>query len=196
MPEPKRMVVLPYDLQEGGENDIEETINEISNKKKKTYTTKTRQSRIIKIALILAINRAFDNDLHLKREDGSYNQESDLAQLLSLTQKKSRDFIGLSDLIRELYLAKIDPDLIQNEMIRERVLAYKPANSQPQSPPNSPEPPIQEKPIIRKILKRRNPPHYEEYESQTPNKKRIIEDEPPVNPWDIPFNDDDDDNEL
>ena len=142
MSEVKPLVILPFDMSndQTGEGLGEENIRISSSVRPIDKIT-----RIIKIALKLAKNDAFDDDLHIKNESGDYNRNSNVAQLLNITQTRIRNIAGMSELIRHMHLAKIDPSYIINEFVRSRLEQL--LGSNPSDPPNpggnigSPTPP-------------------------------------------------------
>jgi len=150
------MVVLPYDLQqnpndddEGNqpnppiENSYEKAVRE-KMKPRPTINHNDRQTRIIKIALKLAQINGFNDDLNVKREDGTFNTNSNIAKLLSLTQIRVKNVEGMPELIRLLHQAKIDPNYIVNEMVRSRLLELRNTGiveAEPRRPHTPPPPP-------------------------------------------------------
>ena len=145
----REMVVLPHDLVNEDSATIMQT--DISNEnlnnsnqvnqnrtvknntmvKREIGGMKKRQSNILKIALILANKRAYNDKLQIKRRDGSFNQDSDLIKLLGLTQNKVKNITGLYDFIQQLQASKIDPDLILNENIKDKLIAFKDKQPKP-----------------------------------------------------------------
>jgi hypothetical protein len=81
-----------------------------------------RLTTILKIFKKLDQINAFNEDFNIIREDGSSIENSDIAKLLNVTQTHVRSNKGITELIRYLHLAKIDPDLIVNETIKARLL--------------------------------------------------------------------------
>ena len=119
----KPIVVLPYDNDKyGGALTESETQTEPKTIVRRVGSRNDRQSRILKIAMKLAKIDSFNEDLQIKNDSGSYNQNSNLAKLLNLTQNTIRKQQGLQDLIRQMFLAKIDPSFIINEAIKSQLL--------------------------------------------------------------------------
>ena len=131
------LVVLPYDLEGSNENtnvistpnqgaaneaNIKETQTEVISKPKRNRKS-SRQTNIIKIAVLLANNGAFNGNLQIKKDDGSFNEESDIFKLLNYTQTKVRSIAGMSDLVKQIKLANIDPELIINESIKLNLIS-------------------------------------------------------------------------
>jgi hypothetical protein len=81
----------------------------------------SKQIRILKIALNLAKINSFNGDLNVKKKDGTFNPNSNLAQLLNITQNKVKVNPGIEDLIFQLKEAKVDPNLIINEIIKGKL---------------------------------------------------------------------------
>lgn len=131
----KPMVVYPYDIEQNnpemiGHGEPSPTPLKIDDK----------QTKILKIALKLAKINSFNDDLNIRKQDGTYNANSNVARLLALTQNRVRHVSGMPDLIRELFVAKIDPDLIINEMVKSRLIElYSKTNPPPNEPPYSPQ---------------------------------------------------------
>jgi len=130
----KEMVLLPYDLvsenqrsapDETSINNSNVNANKVIKRKNKSNNNNKaidKNIRIIRLALILANNNSFNSELNIRSNDGSYNKNSNLPELLSLTQQKAKNIDGVDDLIQQLFLAKVDPDLIINTNIRSRLL--------------------------------------------------------------------------
>jgi len=81
----------------------------------------SKQIRILKIAFPLAKRNSFNDDLNIKKTDGSFNVKSNLAQLLNLTQTNVKLNPGLEDLIHQLREANVNPELITNEIIKSKL---------------------------------------------------------------------------
>jgi hypothetical protein len=122
------MVILPNDLVENEYEtqtgmgqvalDIPNLAPEIKNRKNDFMS---KQIRILKIALNLAKIDGFNEDLNIKKIDGTYNENSNLAQLLNITQNKVKINPGIEDLIYQMKKAKINPNLIINEIIKSKL---------------------------------------------------------------------------
>lgn len=217
----RQMVVLPYDLeQNSNQNKINKNVDSLKNNLiNKNNANKT--TRIIKIALKLASINAFNDKLNVKQSDGTFNLSSNLAKLLSITQLKTKNAPGMPDLIHQLYLAKIEPDFIINEIVKQNLLTLINSNSINNNQNNVSENSVsqntnlikhkKETELINsnnksKIKKRKHLPDFDEYLNQSPNKKIIIDNKTPdVNNklielekqaneklWQIPFTDEED----
>src|SRR5882724_1076782 len=102
MTEVREMVILPNDMADAQTQTSEINQTTHSNKKPNPIQSESFLSklfRILKITIQLAKHDGFDDELHIKKSDGSYNLNSNLAQLLNLTQTKERLNPGLEDLI-------------------------------------------------------------------------------------------------
>lgn len=120
------MVVLPYDMEENVRtttDPIETNIHTLPKTRKNSNkgSVTDRQSRILKIALKLAKINGFNEDLNVIGEDGIFINESNLAKLLNVTQTKIRKLRGMNELIKLLFQVKIDPELIINEMVKQKL---------------------------------------------------------------------------
>jgi len=119
------MVVYPYDLEINNNIPItdnnEEPILQPTNKIKRS-SQNDRQIRIIKIILKLAQINGFNENLNVKSLDGSYNTNSNISKLLTITQTNVRYVKGMADLIRLLHLSKVNPDDIINESVRAKLI--------------------------------------------------------------------------
>ena len=124
----RQMVVLPYDMQ-GNEASVQNPSNEQNSREESTRTNRItnrsnpmeRQSRILKIALKLANVNGFNENLNILDENGEFVQDSNLAKLLNITQTKIRNVKGMNELIKLFSVAQITPDLIVNEMVKQRL---------------------------------------------------------------------------
>ena len=143
MTEPNPMVIYPYDLEEPIPLTIDEnptTIDENAQnitegvpnapnitvgtprpRRRRGYPS-DRQTRIMKIALKLAEINGYNEDLNVKRADGTFNTRSNLVKLLNISQTNARGTDGIPEIIRLLHLAKIDPNIIINENMKSRLL--------------------------------------------------------------------------
>jgi len=124
MTEVREMVILPNDMADAQTQTSEINQTTHSNKKPNPIQSESFLSklfRILKITIQLAKHDGFDDELHIKKSDGSYNLNSNLAQLLNLTQTKERLNPGLEDLIYQLKKYNVSPDLISNEIIRNKL---------------------------------------------------------------------------
>ena len=190
----KPVVVLPYDKgQFGGviESPTEELIsNDLTAAPAATATAAAaakgeegsfkasrnvgnrndRQSRILKIVLNLAKNDAFNENLNIKNDDGSFNEQTNISKLLNISQKNSRFPKGMTEFIEQLHLAKVDPEYIINQEIKQRLLDM----SKQKSPTNAGKKQQQD---MRKFLvrKRKASPKSEENQSDE-NLKRTKND--------------------
>src|SRR6266481_6273360 len=93
------MVVYPYDLEINNNIPItdnnEEPILQPTNKIKRS-SQNDRQIRIIKIILKLAQINGFNENLNVKSLDGSYNTNSNISKLLTITQTNVRYVKGMA----------------------------------------------------------------------------------------------------
>ena len=108
-------------------------------KKSKRIPAGIRQANLIKLALYLANVKAFDHEFHIKQENGSFNLDSNLVKLLNFTQTRVRSQYGIDDLVRHMAAANVDPNLIINEMVRQRLIELKNMrrpHSRPPPPPS------------------------------------------------------------
>lgn len=82
-----------------------------------------RLMRMLKIFESLLKIKAFDDNYHILKNDGSPNNQANLVDLLELTQTKHDRLEGLDDFVEALIKSNIDLSLIVNSNIRERIRA-------------------------------------------------------------------------
>jgi len=140
---------------------------------KKDRKTNDKQMRIIKMSLFLANNQAFNNDLHVKKSDGSFNNKSNISKLLTITQRSVKDTEGIEDLIYQMYLAKISPEWIMNEIVKRRLLELM-RTSRPS--------------VIIDNQDRPRPPKRRRTDNDNVNDDYVSNENPDVTNWEIPFN--------
>ena len=131
MSEPQAMVIMPNDLVdiENTSENVNQTNNPVSNNNNSSRFPRrpasdspiNRLIRILKITIALAKNNSFDDNLKIRKPDGTVNENSNLANLLNLTQTKVRTNPGIDDFIHQLIKSFVSPDLIINEIIKTRV---------------------------------------------------------------------------
>ena len=137
------LVVYPYDVSR------KEAETQTRIRQKREFNSSDRQTRYLTMALKLARIGGFNDLLNIRRQDGSFNSNSNIIRLLNLTQTKVRSYDGVDELILLLKEAEIPPDYIINENIRarlERLQTIKPPPPQPPhitwpDPPHTPPPP-------------------------------------------------------
>ena len=128
--------------------------NLIIEKPKRIDRNPEKIQKLLKIALKIALNNAYDENFNIKDSNGNPVSDSDIALLLNSAISPQRLLIGEEDFIRVLYESKVDPNWIVNENIRSKLLNYYPKPKftppPPPQPPNIGPPPPQE-PIIQTI---------------------------------------------
>ena len=77
--------------------------------------------------IILKMGRikGYDDNRRILASDGSYVQGSDITMLLSEAMTPKRVLNGMDDFIKLLAKAKVDPDIIVNDNIKAKLIAYK-----------------------------------------------------------------------
>jgi len=119
------MVILPNDLV----NVSTQTSNGfIKNKLYRKEDFLSRQTRFFRIVALLCKNNAYDEEtLQIRKPDGSLNSNSNVVKLIQLALAKVKINSGLEDFIYQLKAAKVNPDLIVNELIKSKVQSVLPA---------------------------------------------------------------------
>ena len=132
----KPVVVLPYDKEKFGGADIGDdqtpniTISENTPpaaaaarvRRREPVNRNDRQTRILKIVMKLVKNDAFNENLQIRNEDGSFNHDSNVSKLLNITQNKVPRIKGMPEFINHLHQANVNPEFIVNEMIKQQLL--------------------------------------------------------------------------
>ena len=199
-----KMVLVPADSQTGGNELPPENL--VIEKQKRIERNPEKIQKLLKIALKIALNNAYDENFNIKDSKGNPVSDSDIALLLNSAISPQRLLIGENDFIRVLYESKVDPNWIVNENIRSKLLNYYPIENftpPPPQPPNIGPPPPQE-PIIQTIpqpsiqtvpkspsiisepIKKANK-RKADMEKTNPKRSR------PIQAWDIPLPEEDDD---
>ena len=122
MSDVKAMVVYPFDVEKEQQlhNETEPTNkSDISNQKGSGYSN---LFHIIQMVLKLSQINGFNNDFNIRGNSGEFIPNTNIAKLLSLTQHRVRSQKGVPELINLLYEAKIDPNIIQNEGIKSKLI--------------------------------------------------------------------------
>jgi hypothetical protein len=94
--------------------------------------------RILKIFITLFRNKVFDENLNFFTVNGYNVKDSNIIDLLQLTQSKQDKLIGLEEFIKQLIKCRVDLNLIVNNNIRERLRAAYEASPN-DSPPDAPD---------------------------------------------------------
>src|SRR5260370_29058365 len=124
MSEIKPMVVYPFDAEK--EDQIHSSTpsppTKIGSDNVQTGSGVDSVVRIIRMVLQLAQIKAFNENFNIRGDNGEYIPNTNLAKLLSLTQHRVRSQKGVPEMIKLLYEAKIDPNLILNEVIKAKLI--------------------------------------------------------------------------
>ena len=126
------LVVLPFDLsskQTGGQNSppansTADDPMQVVEPRRRTNKTLGRQTRILKIFLKLVQINAVSENLEILDENGQFIRGSDVSKLLGLTQNSTRQNPGLDALIKQLKNARVDPEIIINEIIKNQLREF------------------------------------------------------------------------
>ena len=160
-----KMVLVPADSQnivnekanynQTGGNELPPE-NLVIEKHKRIERNPEKIQKLLKIALKIALNNAYDENFNIKDSKGNPVSDSDIALLLNSAISPQRLLIGEEDFIRVLYESKVDPNWIVNENIRSKLLNYYPKPKFTSPPPPQPPninigPPPPQEPIIQTI---------------------------------------------
>lgn len=77
------------------------------------------------IILKLGRIKGYDENKRILGSDGKYIHGSDISMLLNEAMSPKRVLNGMDDFIKLLAKAKIDPDIILNDTIKSKLVAYK-----------------------------------------------------------------------
>jgi len=93
--------------------------------------------RLILMISPLTEIKAFNKNFNIRGNNGEYIPNTNIAKLLGLTQHRVRSQKGVPEMLRLLYEAKIDPNLILNEAIKAKLIEMNSGRNkfEPQSPP-------------------------------------------------------------
>ena len=80
------------------------------------------------IILRLGRIKGYDERRRILCSDGAYMDGSDVTMLMDEAMTPKRVLKGLEDFIKLLAKAKVDPDIIQNDNIKSKLVAYKRKN--------------------------------------------------------------------
>lgn len=100
-------------------------------RQRKERTTNDRLGRILKIVLKLSKKQAFDEEYRVKRDDGTYVNNSNIISLLNHCMSHGKLLNGLPEFVKLLHESNIDPELIINENVKAKLYAliHKPVES-------------------------------------------------------------------
>jgi hypothetical protein len=91
-------------------------------RKQKGHPTLERLINQLKIILKLAKIDAYDTNLKIKNEFGSYIENSNIINLLHNATVPSKVLLGQDAFIALLFKAKVEPELISNENIKTKLI--------------------------------------------------------------------------
>ena len=81
--------------------------------------TGERQGQLIKLVLRLASIAGYNEDGRMRLKDGSFSDNLNLVPFLSLAMRKGRNVKGLEDFVFLLREAKVTPDMVVNEYLKQ-----------------------------------------------------------------------------
>ena len=78
-----------------------------------------RQRQLIKLVLKLASISGYNEEGRLRLKDGTFSEELNVVPFLSLALRKGRNVKGIEDFVCLLREAKITPDMVVNEYLKQ-----------------------------------------------------------------------------
>jgi hypothetical protein len=161
------------------------TANNIT-EKKKIEKIPDKFSRMLKIALKLALEKGYDFEGHIVDLSGNPILKSDIVLLLNYVLSPGKVLIGEAEFIHLLHKAKVDPELITNENVKLKLINLKSNNIDP----------VKEPEFIVTSSNRAEPIETETFDAITRVPKRTREQDEPENTskrakikWEIPKSD-------
>jgi len=115
----QELVILPNDLVDTSTQTPGGKI--YKTKKYNSDDIVNKQTRFFKIAILLTKSGAFNDDLQIKKPDGSFNINSNIVKLIQLSQARVKINSGLEDFIYQLKSANVSPDLVANEVMKAKL---------------------------------------------------------------------------
>jgi hypothetical protein len=180
----RKMVVTDADNEHAVPvNDIQST--SVALKKRNQRSPFERLFKQLKIILKLARIDAYDTNGHIKGEDGSFMQNSDIIHLITHVMTPRRLLIGEAEFINLLHKAGVEADLIANDNVRSRLLYLyniKKIESEPREPVVSEYKPPEEMVVDKQSIKRKRDEDandYKEDEYEEEEDKDIDDYQPP-----------------